>query len=235
MTLPVSEVFGPTFQGEGPHAGRRCYFIRLGGCNLSCSWCDTPYTWDGERYDLREQLQQRDVGQVVLDLLRLGAHSGDLVVLSGGEPLLYQDRHDWAILLGMLLGNELEVHVETNGTIAPNDVTLKGAAHFSVSPKLQHAGDHKGRSAAPALAWAHVDRAILKVVCKDAADVRKAVRLWCEELPLVPRARMWVMPEGTTSQVLAARWPAIVEAAVAAGINASHRLHVLAWEDERGR
>ncbi|HHK7228110.1 TPA: hypothetical protein ACQXLV_002143, partial [Streptococcus pneumoniae] len=42
--LPVSEVFGPTIQGEGPHAGRTCHFIRLGGCNLSCSWCDTPYS-----------------------------------------------------------------------------------------------------------------------------------------------------------------------------------------------
>ena len=43
-TSPVSEVFGPTLQGEGPHAGRPCHFIRLGGCNLSCSWCDTPYS-----------------------------------------------------------------------------------------------------------------------------------------------------------------------------------------------
>ena len=51
-TLPLSEVFGPTFQGEGPHAGRRCAFVRLGGCNLSCEWCDTPYTWDATRYDL---------------------------------------------------------------------------------------------------------------------------------------------------------------------------------------
>src|SRR5437764_321458 len=43
-TLVVSEVFGPTAQGEGPALGRRCGFVRLGGCNLSCSWCFAPDT-----------------------------------------------------------------------------------------------------------------------------------------------------------------------------------------------
>lgn len=54
-SLVVSEVFGPTHQGEGPHAGQLCAFVRLMGCNLSCSWCDTPYTWDASRYDLKAE------------------------------------------------------------------------------------------------------------------------------------------------------------------------------------
>ena len=49
--LRVNEIFGPTFQGEGPHAGQSAVFLRTSGCNLNCSWCDTPYTWDWERYD----------------------------------------------------------------------------------------------------------------------------------------------------------------------------------------
>ena len=44
--LAVSEIFGPTHQGEGPSTGRLCGFVRLARCNLSCLWCDTPYTWD---------------------------------------------------------------------------------------------------------------------------------------------------------------------------------------------
>ena len=44
LTLVVAEVFGPTVQGEGPSAGRRASFIRLGGCNLHCDWCDTKFT-----------------------------------------------------------------------------------------------------------------------------------------------------------------------------------------------
>ena len=50
-TLPVAEVFAPTFQGEGPYLGRSADFIRLGGCNLTCYGCDTPYTWDASRYE----------------------------------------------------------------------------------------------------------------------------------------------------------------------------------------
>ena len=45
-SLTVSEIFGPTFQGEGPFTGRAAVFLRLGRCNLDCKWCDTPYTWD---------------------------------------------------------------------------------------------------------------------------------------------------------------------------------------------
>ena len=70
--LPVSEVFGPTIQGEGPHAGRRVYFVRLGGCNLSCSWCDSAYTWDGETYDLREELTPSTALDVLARLHELG-------------------------------------------------------------------------------------------------------------------------------------------------------------------
>jgi organic radical activating enzyme len=49
--LLVAEMFGPTFQGEGPSAGQRAVFVRTSRCNLSCSWCDTPHTWDWSRFD----------------------------------------------------------------------------------------------------------------------------------------------------------------------------------------
>ncbi|MGH3922689.1 MAG: 7-carboxy-7-deazaguanine synthase QueE, partial [Pseudonocardiaceae bacterium] len=51
--LLIAEQFGPTFQGEGPSVGQQALFIRLSSCNLSCSWCDTPYTWDWTRFDPR--------------------------------------------------------------------------------------------------------------------------------------------------------------------------------------
>ena len=57
VTLRVAEVFGPTFQGEGPSAGRRAAFIRLSGCGVGCTWCDEPQTWDWSRFSraAREQ------------------------------------------------------------------------------------------------------------------------------------------------------------------------------------
>src|SRR4051794_5963800 len=88
-SLVVSEIFGPTWQGEGPSLGRRCGFVRLGRCNLACTWCDTPYTWDWERFDPAVELRRTPVDDI---LSQLDAMDVDMVVISGGEPML-QQRH----------------------------------------------------------------------------------------------------------------------------------------------
>ena len=64
-SLVVSEIFGPTIQGEGQYAGQLVAFIRLGGCNLACSWCDTPYTWDASRFDLRNEMTRTPVNEIL--------------------------------------------------------------------------------------------------------------------------------------------------------------------------
>ncbi|WP_328427892.1 7-carboxy-7-deazaguanine synthase QueE [Streptomyces sp. NBC_00443] len=115
-TLVVAEVFGCTVQGEGPSCGRRCSFIRLGGCNLACKWCDTPETWDGRRFDLRQTLTRTPVEEIVARAL-VGAPG--LVVITGGEPLLHQRQRAWDDLLVRLAAAGVEIEVETNGTIPP--------------------------------------------------------------------------------------------------------------------
>ena len=64
-TLVISEVFGPTWQGEGASLGRRAGFVRLGRCNLACTWCDTPYTWRWTDHDPATELATRPVAEVV--------------------------------------------------------------------------------------------------------------------------------------------------------------------------
>src|SRR4051795_10739521 len=86
-TLVISEVFGPTWQGEGPSLGRRCGFVRLGRCNLACTWCDTPYTWDWTRFDPETELSRKAVSDICAELDAMGI---DMVVITGGEPLLQQ-------------------------------------------------------------------------------------------------------------------------------------------------
>jgi 7-carboxy-7-deazaguanine synthase len=130
--LAVSKdgVFGPTFQGEGPSLGRYCYFLRLAGCNQSCSWCDTPYTWafsdalaarhrDGIKYDPREEVRKASVEDILDDLKHHMAvtERPSMLVISGGEPMLQQRR-----LLPLVL--ELaqrgwRIEIETAGTIYP--------------------------------------------------------------------------------------------------------------------
>ncbi|HEX8632454.1 MAG TPA: 4Fe-4S cluster-binding domain-containing protein, partial [Catenuloplanes sp.] len=86
--LLVAETFGPTFQGEGPSAGQQAMFVRLSRCNLSCPGCDTPFTWDTTRFDLRIHTSRRTPEAVAAWAL---AASTPLVVITGGEPLLQQE------------------------------------------------------------------------------------------------------------------------------------------------
>lgn len=232
MTLTVSEVFGPTVQGEGPAAGRRAVFVRLGICNLSCSWCDTPYTWDRSRFDLGAELASAEPGEVLGEVLKAGA---GLVVITGGEPML--QRRELAGLVTALRQCGRLVHVETNGTIPPGP--LGGLVDlFTVSPKLPNAGlDQRKAVNARALACyadlAARGRAVLKFVCCGPGDVALARDLAVAH-GFAP-SQCWVMPEATTAGQVTAGLQALAGPAVRAGMNVTGRLHVSAWGNERGR
>lgn len=231
-TVSVSEQFGPTLQGEGPYMGRAVQFLRTGGCNLSCSWCDTPYTWDGTRFNLREELKPKSGKDIAGDLL-----PGIPLVLSGGEPLLHQNNPGLLYALKHARSLGCEIHVETNGTVIPSRLFQKLVTVFAVSPKMKHAGLHRGRQD-PTLhpRWPSVARrnpdVFLKMVVRDADDVRE-VAVWSQQIQW-PANQTWVMPLGTSTGDLLRNWTEIASAAAAAGINATQRLHVLAWGDTKG-
>lgn len=204
------------------------------GCNLSCSWCDTPYTWDGARFDLRAETTFMRASAVVEELRAIAA---PVVVITGGEPLLHQHKPAFRALVSLLQAEGREVHIETNGTRAPSSAALSADA-IAISPKQAHAGPHRGhQDPAWAMPWVAATRAhpgiFWKLVVREPEEVRDRVRSLVAQG--VPRGRLWFMPEGTTADELAKRWPAIAETAAELGANASHRLHVLAWGEERGR
>lgn len=103
--LDVSEIFS-SVQGEGRNSGIPATFLRLQGCNLRCSWCDTKYTWSAQSVGL--SLPTPAVAKEIRN------HVAPIVVVTGGEPLLQQPA--LRELMG-LLGNERYFHLETNGTI----------------------------------------------------------------------------------------------------------------------
>jgi 7-carboxy-7-deazaguanine synthase len=78
----VAEIFGPTIQGEGRHAGVPCYFVRFGGCDYRCSWCDTPHAVLSDLVSHLPQMTAKEIAYAVNQL------EGDpeWVVLSGGNP-----------------------------------------------------------------------------------------------------------------------------------------------------
>lgn len=234
VMLRVNEVYDrPTVQGEGPHVGRLCTFVRLWGCNLHCRWCDTPYTWDttgknGTVFARSEQSRPMMVADVAEAVAALHV---PICVVSGGEPMLQQG----AVLelARQLLDYDVETHVETNGTRPPPDDDTV-IAHWSVSPKLPSADAGAHALVFPVLRqWAQHPRAIFKVVCFNPADVDEARHLF--DMLRVPQHARWVMPEGITADAVDASLHAVVDAALAHHLNITPRLHVQLWGATRGR
>lgn len=125
----VAEIFGPTIQGEGSAVGRSAHFIRLGGCDFRCKWCDSLHAVLPEEV---KKLPMKSVNGIVDEVNALGF--AEIVVISGGNPLLW----DLTELVEKLQKN-YEVHVETQGSIW-KDWLLK-VDHVTLSPKPPSAGD----------------------------------------------------------------------------------------------
>jgi 7-carboxy-7-deazaguanine synthase len=101
-TLPVMESFY-TLQGEGAYQGHASWFIRLGGCDVGCVWCDVKDSWDAAKHPL----------QTVTDIVKEAAtYPGRLAVITGGEPLL----HDCSPLTEALQEAGFRTHIETSGS-----------------------------------------------------------------------------------------------------------------------
>ncbi|MEM6642952.1 MAG: 7-carboxy-7-deazaguanine synthase QueE [Bacteroidota bacterium] len=104
--LPVMEEFY-TIQGEGHYTGTPAYFIRLGGCDVGCKWCDVKDSWDASQYDWI------DVNILVDHARNSGA---SLVVVTGGEPFM----HNLSLLTEKLREANLQCNVETAGVHLPS-------------------------------------------------------------------------------------------------------------------
>jgi 7-cyano-7-deazaguanosine (preQ0) biosynthesis protein QueE len=224
VTLVVSEVFGPTWQGEGPSMGRTAAFVRLGRCNLACTWCDTPYTWDWSRHDPTVELSECSVEAVLAQVDAFGPVA--MLVVTGGEPLLQQSR-----LPALLQGAHdrgLRVEVETAGTIAPSDELVALVDGFNVSPKLANSGNAAERRHKPDVlrTFEATGKAAFKFVVRDVAEL--------DEVAAFGVGPVWIMPEGTDAETLTARMQELAPAVLARGWNLSPRLHVHLWGDRRG-
>lgn len=99
--LPLMEYF-LTIQGEGYHTGSAAYFIRLGGCDVGCVWCDVKESWDADAHP------RVSLSQMVADAKASGS---EIVVITGGEPLMY----DLGDFTNQLHDAGLKTHIETSG------------------------------------------------------------------------------------------------------------------------
>ena len=217
--MRVSEIFGPTIQGEGPHAGQLVGFVRFADCNLACSWCDTPYSWNWKLFDKKIESQEMNPVGVRGLMKRMNVKR---FILTGGEPMMQQDNFP------ILASNLYRLDVETNGTIAPTQESIDAVDLFVVSPKLANSGDRESkRIKMKALnGFIESEKAVFKFVARTESDL--------DEVASLGLPNVWIMPEGADRVTHLNNLIELADAVVARGWNLSSRLHVLAWDVRRG-
>lgn len=108
--FPVLEIFGPTIQGEGMVIGQKTMFVRTAGCDYSCSWCDSAFTWDGSAKD---DIKQLTADEIWSQLFELGGSNFSHVTISGGNPALLGSLGE---LIELLHEKKIKVAIETQGS-----------------------------------------------------------------------------------------------------------------------
>ena len=112
--LPLVEQFH-SLQGEGYHAGKSAYFVRLAGCKVGCSWCDTKHSWDEKRYPSVSI-------EKIIDQIKIAKGKGaSFCVITGGEPLQHNLDNFCKAIKQISIGeklNSMKIHIETSGVNA---------------------------------------------------------------------------------------------------------------------
>lgn len=241
--LLVSEEFIAP-QGEGRNTGRLSYWIRCGGCNQRCSWCDTPYTWvfserladqheGGKRYNPREELQRVDLAEITGRIMDSPVKA---VTFTGGEPLLQGTALSW--LADFLVNEGYAVDVETAGSIAPGYLASH-PVQFTVSPKLASSGNPADLRRNPqairtflgldAVFKFVIDTRTRRSESTDLAEALMLIELW-----RIPADRVWLSPCGTTLNQVVSGMEKLEPVCRRNGFNLSSRLQVLMHGNERG-
>ncbi|CAG0997903.1 7-carboxy-7-deazaguanine synthase [Phycisphaerales bacterium] len=232
-TLPISETFY-SIQGEGKLAGVPSFFVRMSGCNLRCSWCDTPYaSWTPEG-------SPRDIDAILREAL---THPARHVVLTGGEPMMFPQIEP---LAAAFRDAGFHITIETAGTVFRH----LACDLMSISPKLANSTPREGDPRDPKGTWRllHEQRRTnvdslqalidacpqrqLKFVVSDQSDL-------AEIDALLARLRNWspvdilLMPEGVTPPTAAAKaW--ITRECLARAWRYSPRFHIDLFGNVRG-
>lgn len=224
--MVISEIFH-SIQGEGPTAGRPAVFVRLGVCNLSCSFCDTSYTWKKGEEDYSDEANERVVTQIV-ELLK-GHPYTNTVVWTGGEPML-QQREIVAVmdyLTAALPRRLLEHEVETNATVRAQPEFDKRVLRYNCSPKTAISG-----CGPYTIQLKDASKCTYKYVVGTKEDCAEALKEI--ERQKIPRDRCFFMVLGTTAKEMLERSPAIAEVCKREGIALCIRLQSILWDAKRG-
>ncbi|MEE9170557.1 MAG: 7-carboxy-7-deazaguanine synthase QueE [bacterium] len=234
MIINISEIFY-SIQGEGTSIGTPALFVRLQGCNLTCTWCDTPYTWKpGQNKEFIKYDVPDLANEIEYDLNSASDHC--IIVFSGGEPLLQQEQLQ-AIISSL---HKSRVHhkyeIETNGTLFPGALEqFAERIQLNVSPKLENSEVPKEkrycRDILSRLAANDSEfTTFFKFVVTGPADIDEIL----SNFDFVPREKIIIMPEGVTRESQVEGLSNLVEICKREGFRLIPRMHTLIWENQRG-
>ena len=174
MKIPVMEIFGPTIQGEGMVIGQKTMFVRTAGCDYSCAWCDSKFTWDGTEKENIRMLEPEEIWQ---ELREIGGDCFAHVTISGGNPGLLKNLDG---LVQLLHQHSIQVALETQGSRWQpwfNDID-----ELTISPKPPSSGMKTNLQVLDdiisTLQAEQNGRFSLKVVIFNDADFEYAVQLY---------------------------------------------------------
>lgn len=179
--IPVLEIFGPTIQGEGMVIGQKTMFVRTAGCDYSCSWCDSAFTWDGSAKD---DIQLMTAEEIWAELKRIGGDNFSFVTISGGNPALLKNLD---VFIDLLRENDIKVCIETQGsrwqdwflnidelTISPKPPSSRMVTNFEILDSIfQNLNDNefKHQVSLKVVIFDEVDLEYAKMVHNRYADI----------------------------------------------------------------
>jgi 7-carboxy-7-deazaguanine synthase len=228
----ISEIFY-SLQGEGELTGVPSVFVRTSGCNLRCTWCDTPYaSWNPEG-------EARTVAEIVAEVERhpLARH----VVLTGGEPMIAKEIR---ALATELKARGRHITIETAATVAPEGIACDLA---SLSPKLLNSAPdpvehgtwrrkHEATRWQPEIvrAWIDAYSYQFKFVVARPEDIDELEHMLAALKRDIPRHKVLLMPEGVTAEKTRSRAAWLGELCKTRGYRYAHRLHLELYGNRRG-
>lgn len=218
--LNITEIF-TGIQGEGLHQGVPSHFIRLFGCNLRCSFCDSQYSWT-EKIAVKKE----DLGGII-DSLSLRYECVNNVVITGGEPLLQNLKY----LQNLIIERGWSLEIETNGLgkfykhISPEN------ALFNLSPKI-HTEQYKSKYTAKIInKYLHYN-SIFKFVTADNKDFTSVLE-FCKKFN-IPNNLVWILPKGVSTKEIVRSSRKVSDLCIRYGFNLSDRQHIIVWGNKRG-
>lgn len=217
--MKINEIFGPTIQGEGPFIGMPAIFIRTHGCIAPfCSFCDTPYTWNGKEKGL-----EMTISEIVKKIKSLSQET-KLIVITGGEPFMQEEVYT---LANVLAHKKYYVQFETSGKAKINKENFKSLENISIvmSPKVYN--EYFVVDGAKTVQSADY----YKFVVSTNYDV-KLVNKFVKDFSL-DNQDVYLMPLGKTRKEQLHNLPYIADLCIENNYNLSARLHTLIWDKKR--